>query len=39
VVTEGYSREVDTVVGAFGVTPSAEMLERGAVVVDLEAKI
>jgi L-alanine-DL-glutamate epimerase-like enolase superfamily enzyme len=36
VVNDGYSREVDTVERGFGVTPSAEMLERGAVLVDAE---
>jgi len=39
VVTEGYSREVDEVTGGFGVVPSAEMLARGAVLVDLEDSI
>jgi O-succinylbenzoate synthase len=39
VVNDGYSREVDTVDGAFGVTPSAEMLERGAVLVNVEVTI
>jgi hypothetical protein len=35
VVTEGYASEVDVVDGAFGVSPSAEMLARGAVLMDL----
>jgi o-succinylbenzoate synthase len=39
VVHDGYSREVDTVADAFGLTPSAEMLARGAVLVDLEVVI
>lgn len=39
VVTEGYSREVDVVGDGFGVVPSAEMLEHGAVLVDLEVTI
>jgi len=39
VVTDGYSREVDGVVDGFGVVPSAEMLEHGAVLVDLEVTI
>jgi L-alanine-DL-glutamate epimerase-like enolase superfamily enzyme len=39
VVAEGYSREVDAVADGFGVVPSAEMLERGAVLVDLEVTI
>jgi o-succinylbenzoate synthase len=36
---DGYSREVDAVQDGFGVTPSAEMLERGAVLVDVEVTI
>jgi L-alanine-DL-glutamate epimerase-like enolase superfamily enzyme len=39
VVREGYSREVDPTAGAFGVTPSAEMLARGIVLVDVEVRI
>lgn len=39
VVAEGYSREVDEVADGFGVVPSAEMLARGAVLVDLEDSI
>jgi len=39
VVNEGYSREVDTVAYGFGVSPSAEMLERGAVLVDVQVTI
>ncbi len=39
VVNDGYSREVDTVADGFGVTPSAEMLERGAVLVNVEVTI
>jgi O-succinylbenzoate synthase len=39
VVTEGYAREIDTVIDGFGVVPSAEMLEHGAILVDLESKI
>ena len=36
VVGDGDSREVDPVADGFGVTPSAEMLARGAVLVDVE---
>jgi len=39
VVHDGYSREVDTVAYGFGVRPSVEMLERGAVLVDVEVRI
>jgi O-succinylbenzoate synthase len=39
VVNEGYSREVDTVADGFGVSPSAEMLEGGAVRVDVQTTI
>lgn len=39
VVTEGYSREVEVAEGGFGVVPSPEMLEHGAVLVDLEVVI
>jgi L-alanine-DL-glutamate epimerase-like enolase superfamily enzyme len=39
VVREGYSREVDPSEFGFGVTPSAEMLARGAVLVDVEVTI
>jgi O-succinylbenzoate synthase len=39
VVNAGYSREVDSVADGFGVSPSAEMLERGAVLVDVEVAI
>jgi O-succinylbenzoate synthase len=39
VVTDGYAREVDVVNGGFGVEPSLEMLDRGAVLVDLELTI
>jgi L-alanine-DL-glutamate epimerase-like enolase superfamily enzyme len=35
VVTEGYSREIDTVEGGFGVRPSVGMFDHGAVLVDL----
>jgi len=35
----GYSREIDAVGDAFGVTPSPEMLECGALLVDVEATI
>jgi O-succinylbenzoate synthase len=36
---DGYAREVDVVDDGFGVIPSAEMLERGAVLVDVEVVI
>lgn len=39
VVREGYSREVDVVDDAFGLRPSAEMLERAAVLVDVDTTI
>ena len=39
VVRDGYSREVDPTEHAFGVTPSPEMLARGAVLVDVEVTI
>ncbi|HEY5010933.1 MAG TPA: enolase C-terminal domain-like protein, partial [Acidimicrobiales bacterium] len=39
VVLEGYQREVDETSDGFGVTPSLEMLEHGAVLVDVEAAI
>jgi O-succinylbenzoate synthase len=39
VVNEGYSREVDTVPDGFGLSPSAQMLERSAVLVSVEATI
>ena len=39
VVTADYSREVDAVPCAFGVTPSPEMLERSTVLVDLQLAI
>jgi O-succinylbenzoate synthase len=39
VVAEGYSREVDPVAGGFGVAPSAEMLEHGTVLVDVQVTI
>ena len=39
VVNEGYSREVDTVAYGFGVSPSAEMLEGGAVRVVVQTTI
>jgi O-succinylbenzoate synthase len=39
VVREGYDREVDVVAGGFSVTPSPEMLARGAVLVDVEVRI
>jgi len=39
VVNEGYAREVDADAYGFGVSPSAEMLARGAVVVDVHTAI
>jgi O-succinylbenzoate synthase len=39
VVHEGYAREVDPVGDGFGVRPSAEMLEHGAVLVNVEVTI
>ncbi len=39
VVTEGYASEVDDVADGFGVVPSAEMLAKSAVLVDLEVTI
>jgi hypothetical protein len=38
-VRDGYSSEVDPTELAFGVTPSPEMLARGAVLVDVEVTI
>jgi hypothetical protein len=38
-VGQGYSREVDPVADGFGVSPSAEMLEHAAVLVNVEVTI
>jgi L-alanine-DL-glutamate epimerase-like enolase superfamily enzyme len=39
VLFEGYSREVDTNSNGFGLSPSPEMLEHGAVLVDVQVTI
>ena len=39
VILEGYAREVEPVGGGFGLRPSSEMLERGAVLVDVQVRI